>query len=88
MWFAIGLTQLLVILSQSGESWSLILDRHRDAQQQNVWFGFISGLGYGLWGDSVSKGTKKAFAWAKSLLLSKQAIKPPFHIMSSLVVSF
>lgn len=89
MWFAIGLTQL-VILSQSGESWSLILDRHSDAQQQNVWFGlvsfhFISDLGYyGLWADSVFKGTKKHFAWAKSLL-SKQAIKPPFHIMSSLI---
>ncbi len=72
MWFAIGLTPL-VILSQSGESWSLILDRHRDAQQQNVWFGFISGLGYGLWTAGVSKGTKKRLYGPSLLCQSKQS---------------
>jgi hypothetical protein len=35
------------------------LDRHRDAQQQNAWFGFISGLGYALWAEGVSKDTPK-----------------------------
>jgi hypothetical protein len=72
MWFAIGLTQL-VILCQSGESWSLFLDRHMNAQQQNVWFGFISDLGYGLWAEGVSKGTTKTLHGPSLLCQSKQS---------------
>lgn len=52
MWFAIGLTQL-VILCQSGESWSLFLDGHMNAQQQNVWVWFHFGSWVWTYGQRV-----------------------------------